>query len=202
MTPPTNSELLPCPFCGGQAQATHNGRASCQTEGCFMGRFYISIHQWNNRTSPSPATNLSELEKAIEDISTKDYWWCKLPEIQQLLSAAKQLEAINKATGLDASNLQFSLQLLTRAEQAEKKLEAVTKERDELHDEVVQLRPENYHLKSDYKRTEAELNVCAEAIQKYLKLGSPLGTKVYAESIIALADAISQPFTSQLLKEK
>lgn len=82
----------------------------------------------------------TELDKAIERLEnemqlehhdTGSEIPCFRDDIRKILLAAKRLKEITDITGIDGKHLQFSLQLLTRAEKAEKRARELEKENAE-----------------------------------------------------------------------
>ena len=69
-----NKELLPCPFCGGEAEIEKFYDSGCwflKCTGCFaqtniMGTKEMAIDRWNTRTNKIPVGNGKDYEVASE----------------------------------------------------------------------------------------------------------------------------------------
>jgi len=129
MTPPTNSELLPCPIAKSVAdQVLERAAIGIKKYGVNLTRNDLSHVDWLNhlqqelldaanyverlkqdtRTSPSPATNLSELENAITDSSEvlKHYTNTDIPyEVPISLHCLRQLVPAAKQHSSDAAKM-------------------------------------------------------------------------------------------------
>lgn len=91
-----NDKLLPCPFCGGEAD-TDNHYAKCSNPDCIVGVFgrSISIEAWNTRHSEPDADGLDECNGGhsweIRGEENMDrYWRSKIQkQIDQLPDGTK-----------------------------------------------------------------------------------------------------------------
>lgn len=118
----------------------------------------------------------SELEKAIKHgeiardalVTGSDAYKC----LDELTIASKRLKQIEDITGIGQEHLQFSLQLLTRAEQAKSRLKEVEKERDEawqknkdLKLELTEMHEQRRTFEQQLSQLCADLKQCAEALK-------------------------------------
>lgn len=103
MTAPANAELLPCPFCGGEAQfgedkdfaavtCTHYGCQSAQIASSGPNRKAKAIMNWNTRASPRSDEVREAAQSLIKEILDRDTHggWKRLDDA---LRAAQPAEA-------------------------------------------------------------------------------------------------------------
>jgi hypothetical protein len=59
------TELMPCPFCGGEATrpAQNPERVWCTNENCIMAFKMVLTRTWNTRTPKSPAPSADDTGK-------------------------------------------------------------------------------------------------------------------------------------------
>ena len=59
MTERKHRELLPCPFCGREAETRYR-RVSCSNRDCGAAFSYWSLSEWNRRSAAAAATSEGE----------------------------------------------------------------------------------------------------------------------------------------------
>lgn len=78
MTKIDEAELLPCPFCGGEAICVGRGpyRIACRQCTCALEHLYVvtreeAIAAWNRRARDAKAAGLAE---ALQKVAEEAYW--------------------------------------------------------------------------------------------------------------------------------